>query len=79
MKIQILGGGCPNCKMLEAAARKAAEELSLDAEFEKVTDMDDILDIGVLVTPGLAIDGEVKSSGKVLTPEQAKEILRAAM
>ncbi len=77
MKLQILGGGCTKCKLLEESTRKAVEELSLDCEIVKVTDMDEILDMGVMMTPALAIDGDVKSTGKVLTPEQVKEIIAA--
>jgi small redox-active disulfide protein 2 len=77
MKIQILGSGCPKCKALEANARAAVEEISLAAEIEKVTDIDDIMEMGVMMTPALAIDGEVKSSGKLLSKEKIIEILKA--
>jgi small redox-active disulfide protein 2 len=76
MKIQILGSGCPKCKALEANARKAVEELSLTAEIEKVTDTDEIMEMGVMMTPALAIDGEVKSVGKILSPDQVGEYLK---
>ena len=78
MKIQILGKGCPNCKLLEEHAREAVSELGLDAEFEKITDIDTIMDMGVMMTPALAIDGEVKSVGKVLAKSQIAEILKGA-
>jgi small redox-active disulfide protein 2 len=74
-KIQILGTGCPKCKMLAENARSAVSELGIECEVEKVTDINDILAFGVMMTPALAIDGEVKSVGKVLTPEQIKEHL----
>jgi small redox-active disulfide protein 2 len=77
MKIQILGSGCPKCKALEANARAAVEEISLEAVIEKVTDIDDIMEMGVMMTPALAIDGEVKSSGKLLNKEQIVELLKA--
>lgn len=77
MTIQILGSGCPNCRKLEENARLAAETLGIDAEFEKVTDSDQILEMGVMRTPGFAIDGEVQRSGKVLTPEEISEIITA--
>jgi small redox-active disulfide protein 2 len=70
MKVQILGMGCPKCKALEQHAREAVADLSLDASIEKVTDSDSIQDMGVMMTPALAIDGEVKSVGKVLTKDQ---------
>lgn len=75
MKIQILGPGCPNCQNLEKSAREAAEQLGTEATFEKVTDADQIVEMGVMQTPGLAIDGQVVQSGKVLSTEQVKEIL----
>jgi len=70
MLIQILGTGCPKCRALEANARKAAEEGGIDAAVEKVTEIDKIMDMGVMMTPALAIDGEVKASGKVLSKDQ---------
>jgi small redox-active disulfide protein 2 len=70
MKVQILGRGCPKCKALEQHAREAVAELGLDAEIEKVTDSEAIMDMGVMMTPALAVDGEVKSVGKVLTKDQ---------
>ena len=75
MNIQILGSGCPKCSELEGNARKAAAELDLEASFEKVTDSERIMAMGVMITPALAVDGEVKSSGKVLSAEQIKGIL----
>ena len=77
MKLQILGGGCAKCKTLEANALKAVESMKIQAEIVKVTDMDEILDMGVMVTPAFAIDGDVKTTGKVLTPEQIIDILSA--
>jgi small redox-active disulfide protein 2 len=77
MKIQILGGGCAKCKILEEKTREAVSELGIEAEIVKVTDMDDILDMGVLVTPALAIDNDVKSSGKVLTKDQVIDVLKS--
>jgi len=70
MKIQILGAGCPKCKQLEANAREAVATKGVEAEIEKVTDIDEIMEMGVMMTPALVIDGEVKSVGKVLTPDQ---------
>jgi len=75
MKIQILGTGCPKCKTLTQNAESAVKELGIDCEVEKVTDMDQILSFGVMMTPALAIDGEVKSSGKVLTSGEIKKVL----
>lgn len=77
MTIQILGPGCPNCQNLEKNAKEAAERLGLDATFEKVTDPDDIVEMGVMKTPGLAIDGKVQKSGKVLSTDEIEESLKA--
>ncbi len=70
MKIQILGTGCPKCKQLEANAREAIAKKGVSAEIEKVTNIDDIMAMGVMMTPALVIDGEVRSVGKVLSPDQ---------
>lgn len=75
MKVQILGAGCPKCKALEANAAQAIAALSLAAEIEKITDIDAIMDMGVMMTPALAIDGDVKASGKVMTKEQIIAVL----
>ena len=57
MKIEILGSGCPKCRQLEANATKAVKELNLDASIEKVTDLNMMMDMGVMITPALAVDG----------------------
>jgi small redox-active disulfide protein 2 len=76
MKVQILGTGCPKCKLLEQHAREAIMELGIQADVEKVTDIDKIMEMGVMMTPALAIDGDVKSVGKVLTKDQAVQIIK---
>lgn len=73
MTIQILGGGCPNCKQLEANARAAIAELGVEAEIEKVTDSDAILEMGVMRTPAYAFDGTVQQSGRVFSTEEIVE------
>lgn len=70
MKIQILGTGCPKCKQLEENAREAVTAKGVTAEIEKVTDIDQIMEMGVMMTPALVIDGEVRSVGKLLTVDQ---------
>lgn len=75
MKIQILGTGCPKCKALTANAQQAVEELGIDAEIEKIEDIREIMKFNILMTPGLAIDGKVKSVGKVLSPQEIKTLL----
>jgi len=74
-KIQILGTGCPKCKKLAENAEAAAKELGIEFEIEKVTDINEIMKFGVMVTPALAVDGEVKVVGKVLSQDEIKKIL----
>jgi small redox-active disulfide protein 2 len=74
-KIQVLGTGCPKCKKLYEAARKAVEESETEAEVVKVEDMNEILHYGVMMTPALAIDGQVKSTGKVLSSKEIAQLL----
>jgi len=74
-KIQILGTGCPKCQALAKNAEAAAAEMNLEYELEKVTDISEIMKFGVMMTPALAVDGEVKSVGKVLSAEQIRAML----
>jgi len=74
-KIQILGTGCPKCEKLAEAAKEAAESLGLEYELEKVKDITEIMNFGVMVTPALAVDGQVKVSGKIPTIDELKEYL----
>jgi small redox-active disulfide protein 2 len=76
MKIQILGTGCPKCKKLGEVADQAAKELELDYELIKVTDINEITGFGVMMTPALAVDGEVKVAGQVPSIEDVKEMLQ---
>ncbi len=76
MKIQILGTGCPKCKKLTELAENAAKELGLEYELEKVTDINDIMNFGVMATPGLALDGKVVLAGKLPSSEHVKELLQ---
>jgi small redox-active disulfide protein 2 len=75
VKIQIFGTGCPKCKKLTDNAEKAARELDGDYEIIKVTDINEIMKFGIMMTPGLAVNDEVKSVGKVLSPDEIKKIL----
>lgn len=77
MKIQVLGTGCAKCKQLTANAERAVAELGLGVPVEKVEDLREIVKFHVMSTPALVVDGQVKSSGKVLSPEAVKELLRA--
>ena len=73
--IQILGTGCPKCKKLAENAEAAAKALGIDFELVKITDINEIARMGALMTPGLAIDGELRSSGKLLSPEEIQAML----
>jgi small redox-active disulfide protein 2 len=75
-KIQILGTGCPKCAKLAENARAAAEALGIEYEIEKVTDINEIMDFGVMMTPALAVDGEVKVAGKAPSVEELKKLIR---
>jgi small redox-active disulfide protein 2 len=76
MKIQILGTGCPKCKQLTTNAEQAVRELGINAEIEKVEDIKEIIKFRVMTTPALAVNGQVKASGKVLSPEEIKKLLQ---
>ena len=75
MKIQILGPGCPKCKALEQNVREALARLAVEADVEKVTDIDRMMDMGVMMTPALVLDGVVLSVGRVLSSVQIAELL----
>jgi len=74
-KIQILGTGCPKCKKLAENAKEAIS--GLDGEFEvvKVTEINEIMKFGVMMTPALAVDGQVKITGKVPSPDEIKKLI----
>ena len=74
-KIQILGTGCPKCRKLAKNAEAAAKELGIELEIEKVTNINEIMKFGVMMTPALAVDGEVKAVGKVSSPDEIKVML----
>jgi len=74
-KLQILGTGCPECKKLAENAEAAAKDLGIEYEIEKVTKINEIMKFGVMMTPALAIDGQVKSVGKVISPDEIKKML----
>ena len=73
-KIQILGTGCPKCKKLAENAEAAAKELAIEYEIEKVTDINEMMKFGVMMTPALVVDGEVKVVGKVPSPDEIKQM-----
>ena len=74
-KIQILGTGCPKCKLLFANAEAAVAAAGIEAQIEKVEKIADIMKFGVMSTPALVVDGTVKSVGKVLSPDDIKKYL----
>lgn len=75
MKIEILGTGCPKCVALAKNVEDAVRELGLEAEIVKVTDIVEIADRGVMMTPALSVDDEIKLVGKVATAEELKRLL----
>ena len=74
--IKVLGPGCAKCEQLAKAAKQAADEIGIEYEFEKVTDIMEITTYGVLFTPALVIDGEVRVTGRVPTTDEIKDIIQ---
>ena len=75
MKLQVVGPGCGNCRMLAERTDAAAKELGLEYELEKIEDVNAIVSMGIMRTPALAVDGEVKLAGRVPSVAEVKEIL----
>ena len=75
MKIEVLGSGCAKCTQLYDNVRKALELAGREAEVVKVQDIPSIMKYGVMSTPALVIDGQVKFSGKLVTPEEIRRLL----
>jgi len=71
-EIKILGTGCAKCKKLQEMTESALKEMNIEYNLEKVTDLDDILSYGIMMTPGLVVNGEVKSNGKLPSVEDLK-------
>ncbi len=78
MEIKVLGTGCAKCKQLERTVRAAVDELGLDATVEKVTELTDIMEYGLMSTPGLVVDGEVRLAGRLPKLAEVKSILERA-
>ena len=74
-KIQILGTGCPKCHKLAENTEAAAKALGMEYELVKVTNINEIMKFGVMITPALAVDGKAKVAGKVPSPEELKKLL----
>ena len=77
MKIEILGMGCPKCKKLYENAQTAAKELNIQADIVKVEDIQKIMDYGLMVTPAITINGEVKAAGRIPAPDEIKKWISA--
>jgi len=76
MKIEILGTGCSKCEVLTNNVKAAIAKKGIFAQVEKIEDMVKIMEYGVMSTPGLVIDGEVKSTGKLLDVEEIEKLLK---
>ena len=76
MNIKILGAGCPKCKMLEKNVSTALGNLNIEADVEKVNDINEIMKYEVMMTPALVINGTVKSTGRVYSPKELEKILQ---
>ncbi|MDN7011780.1 thioredoxin family protein [Methanoculleus sp. YWC-01] len=76
MKVEVLGTGCAKCKRLAKNVEAAIKDLGIEAELVKVDDITEIMDRGVMLTPALAVDGELKVSGRVADVKEIKEILQ---
>jgi small redox-active disulfide protein 2 len=74
-RIQILGTGCPMCKKLAENASTAAKAMGIECQLDKVTDINEIMKFGVMMTPALVVDGTVKVVGKVPTPDEIRKLL----
>ncbi|MCL6611146.1 MAG: thioredoxin family protein [Peptococcaceae bacterium] len=79
MEIKVLGPGCKNCKTLESAVLRVLEEMGVEASVEKVENPRKIVELGVMMTPGLIINGKIKSTGKVPKPEEISKWIREEM
>jgi len=78
LKIQVLGPGCANCERLEKLAQQAVAELGVEAEVEKVTDMRQIMAMGVMATPGLAVNDKLVSTGRVPSASEVRTLIANA-
>ena len=75
MEIKVLGTGCPKCKTLAKAVEEVVDETGMDATINKVEEIDEIMQYGVMVTPALVVDGKVVASGKVPKKDELKKLL----
>jgi len=76
MKIEILGTGCPKCKKLSELTKEVVQELGMSAEITKVTNINKIIDYGVMITPALVIEGNIKVAGKIPSKQEITEWIK---
>ncbi|MDI6902969.1 MAG: thioredoxin family protein [Methanocellales archaeon] len=76
MKIEVLGPGCPRCEMVKRNVKEALKELGIDADVEKVSDFAKMMEYGIMMTPALIIDNEIKCQGRIPSAEEIKEWLQ---
>ena len=76
MKIEIYGSGCSKCRKTEEIVRQVVNELNIEAEISKIEDLQKIIDKGIMMTPAVAIDGEIKILGRVPSTQDVKKILQ---
>lgn len=79
MEIKVLGTGCAKCKNLEQAVREVIGEMAVEANIEKITDFKEIAKAGLMMTPGLVINGKVKASGKIPSKAELTAIIKTAL
>lgn len=79
MEIKILGPGCPKCRKLEAMVKEVVQEIDLDASVAKATDIKEIVKAGVMLTPGLMINGDIKFCGKLPPKSELAKIIKASV
>jgi len=77
MKIEVVGPGCPRCKATEKNVNEALKQLGIDAEVAHIYDMNEMTKRGVMFTPAVIVDGQIKTSGKIPTVDEIKKILLA--
>jgi len=77
MKVEIYGTGCAKCNLLEKVAKQAIKDMGIDAEVVKVDDINRIVEAGILATPAFAVEGEIKSMGRVPSPDEIKKWIKA--
>ena len=75
MEIKVLGTGCPNCKTLEKSVINTLAEMNIEADVEKVEDIQKIMSYGIMRTPGLVINGKIVLSGRIPSAKELKEII----